>query len=107
MLLAIVRAAAGASHTAALPLLNFHLAMHAGNPDLFRARFGCGLPVERVVHHLPHARKPPRRAAGAMLPLRCRRVKSRAIETQFQLLIRHNLPFVTDESKRRGWTNTV
>ena len=47
--------------------LDFHLAVGAGNPDLFRARAAGGFPIHGAAHDVPHLGEPPM-GPGAPVP---------------------------------------
>jgi hypothetical protein len=79
--------------------LDFHFAVRAGNPDLFRARLAGGFPIHGAADDGPHLGKPP---AGAGTPVagdgmsRPIQLQFIAVDAEFELFVVHSLPFIFD-----------
>ena len=68
---------------------NFHFAVGAGNPDLFRARAAGGFPIHGAAHDVPHLGEPP---VGAGAPVPRARPDSTgfaAVDAEFELFVVH------------------
>jgi hypothetical protein len=86
--------------------LKLYLAVHTRENNLFRRRRAPARPDNRIRHGCAHLRKPPLAALNPRIPAPAMNARLRAIESEFELLIRrHNgrvLSFNYDSTMAEG-----
>src|SRR5215475_3314804 len=82
--------------------------VRAVEPDLLGARLGGGTVIDSLLYNLAHPIEPPAGAFHPLLAPHDRRAYLCVFNSEFHLLIKHNLPFYfSRNSKKGGGTFTV